>query len=135
MQEPPQIAPFIAWVMLGGALPAPGQSAPEGALVRMSPQLHPVRDAAGDWHPPAGLDAARFASLRDLLTRHPDDPEAVATFALDWIADRVPNQAIRADRNLHCEIGHATFSAARAAWIDRVRTGATDSCAESAAAA
>jgi deferrochelatase/peroxidase EfeB len=118
VQDPPDVATFIAHVALGQPLPRDERAPVSGALVRMNPLVQPVRDPQRKWVVPAGLTASDFALLqeRNLLAQGEEDIRLIERFAQAWVHDRVPNQPIRADRNLRCEVGHPTFGEAKRAW-------------------
>jgi uncharacterized protein len=118
LDDPPDAATFISHVTLNQALPdAPDQQIGTGCIVRLSPVIRPVKEG-GAWRLPKGLPLAEFVALTDL------DMDAVENAQVDlikklgtaWIADAVPNQAIRSGVDFCCEIGHSTFSAGKQAW-------------------
>ena len=129
LDDPPDTASYIAHVMLRQPL-SQDVNAPvvTGAVVRMNPLVQPVLDegATGKiWRVPDLRGAAdkkanlrRFKDLKDLDMDavEDDDVEKIADFADAWLADRVPNQPIRAGRDLRPQIGHARYSSAKASW-------------------
>lgn len=122
LDDPPDAATFIAHVMTGG--PKGVQPPADSRIVRLSPLVSPVKDAAGKWTAPEGMTAAQFKFLcgldMDAVEQH--QVAAIADYAALWIADKAPNQPIRADGDtLEPEIGFGRFSQARAAWED-IRT-------------
>ncbi|MDE3085085.1 MAG: patatin, partial [Verrucomicrobiota bacterium] len=130
VDDPPDAASFHAHLALTQRLPAaPDQPIADGPIVRLNPLVRPVRDAQGAWIPPQLNPGAPQNDLGDLKALATLDMDATADsdialiqkLADAWINDRVPNQPIRWRRNDDpgCEIGHACFSAARAAWLAR----------------
>lgn len=122
LDDPPDAATFIAHVALGQPLPAPGQVVSAGSVVRMNPVGRPVKQ--GDtWTLPEGMTLSQFSSLAELELDAVEDAEVelIRKLGDGWLAGRIPNQAIRAGADFHCEIGQATFAEARQAWqqIDR----------------
>lgn len=124
LDDPPDSATYTAHVMLGQPLPDPNGSGvrppvTNGSVVRMSPVIRPVRDTCNTpWRLPDGMKLGVFEKLREL------DLDAVDTEDVDrlveagrlWIAGSLPNQAIRENKEYECQIGHATFGEALAAW-------------------
>jgi len=125
LADPPDVATFVAHVMLGQTLPRSEAELPVagGSVVRMNPLIQPWRDAADSrWIRPAGLTIAQFKALRELNTDAVEDEEIarIDQLCTAWLADQVNNQPIRANgRTLGCEIGHRLFSAAKAEWLRR----------------
>jgi hypothetical protein len=122
LDDPPDAATYIAHVTLHQPLPTgPDQRVGTGCVVRMSPVIRPVREG-GAWQLPKGLTEQEFAALADLSMDAVENAqvELIRRLGIEWLADRVPNQPIRAGADYACEIGHATFSEARQAW-ERLR--------------
>jgi hypothetical protein len=122
LDDPPDAATFIAHVTLHQPLPTgPDQPVETGCVVRMSPVIRPVKEG-GAWRLPNGLTEQEFAALADLSMDAVKDAqvELIRRLGIEWLADRVPNQPIRAGADYACEIGHATFGEARQAW-ERLR--------------
>ena len=120
LDDPPDIATFIAHVMTGAnsGLEAPVVS----RVVRMSPVVSPLPAAGGGWTPPAGWSLAQFRYLANIVMDAvaQTDIAFIAVFCGYWLADRAPIQPIRPSGQAfdpqHPEIGYATFSEAKAAW-------------------
>ena len=124
LADPPDVATFIAHVMLGQRLPHAEADVPVtgGSVVRLNPLIQPWRDAADSrWMRPAGLTIPQFKALRELNTDAVEDEEIarIDQLCTAWLADQVYNQPIRANRKLECEIGHRLFSAGKAEWLRR----------------
>jgi hypothetical protein len=121
IDDPPDAATFIAYIALRQPIPTSSKPAPtSGNIVRMNPMVQPVLRHDGSWGPPTGLSLADFGSLvqLDMDAIQQADVLKIHNFCIQWIADKVPNQPIRANsNNFVCEIGHAAFSQARAAWL------------------
>jgi hypothetical protein len=118
IDDPPDAASFIAHVALGQPLPAlGGPPVTNGDLVRLSPLVQPVL-TNGVWALPTGYDDEAFEWIANL------DMDAVKSEQIDWIwrlsdawfAGHILNQAIRADRDFQCQIGHRFFAEGRDAW-------------------
>ena len=118
LYDPPESATFVAHVMLGQPLPAPGVELPlSGNVVRLSPLIRPVQKG-GKWVPPEGMDDKKFERLAklELDAVAPEGVQLIKALGDVWIAGAPINQPIRSGRNLRPEIGHETFAAAKAAW-------------------
>ena len=118
LDDPPDAATFIAYVALDQALPdSPGQQIDKGRIVRMSPVIRPVT-TDGRWTLPKGLSEKEFVALANLEMDAVENAQVALIHKLgtQWMADNVPNQAIRNGSDFSCEIGHATFSEAKQAW-------------------
>jgi hypothetical protein len=128
--------------MLGGGLPATVADCPwqQTSIVRMNPLIRPVIDGSGSWAYPDKLPqddttpqeapgkwtAEEFAALAgmDLAVTDPAAIQSIADFCAGWMQDKWTNQPIRhgsdgsatAPNVNFCEIGHATYSLAKAAW-------------------
>ena len=122
VDDPPDAASFESYVALGRPLPAPGGPrdppfAPE-AFVRLNPMVEP-RLVGRVWRPPPGLDLKAFAAIAALEMDAVENEQVAMIRRLGrrWLADQIGNQAIRSNsQTFRCEIGHPTFSAAKAAW-------------------
>ena len=120
VDDPPDAASFLAHVMTGGAppLPAPADSRADSRIVRINPMIAPVRDAAGMWRLPPGLDEDAFTALAGLAMDAVEQKEvlAIENLAGEWLRDNVRNQPIRMNESLECELGQGWYSQAKAAW-------------------
>ncbi|HLJ19681.1 MAG TPA: hypothetical protein VKU84_05760, partial [Stellaceae bacterium] len=116
LDDPPDVASFIAHVMTGGAAGLP--KGIESRIVRMNPLISPVK-VAGIWTAPGDLTAAQFTHLADLdmdAIAQPD-VDAISELADLWLKDEARNQPIRMDGDtLQREVGPDRFSGALAAW-------------------
>ena len=111
--DPPDAATYTAHIV---TMNPPGAC---GRVVRLSPVVQPVKDAAGAWAYPAGLPSPLFENLSKL---HMDavqaaDVQNIISLGQAWIADQANNQAIRMGDDLSCRLGHSTFSAGVAQWM------------------
>jgi hypothetical protein len=120
LDDPPDIASFIAHVMTGGSAGAPAPA--KSRIVRMNPLISPL-GTPGAWRAPgdpaAPMTAAQFDYLVRLDVDAVEQPEvaAIGSFARLWIEGQVSNQPIRMDRDtLALELGDASFPAAAASW-------------------
>lgn len=120
LDDPPDIASFIAHVTTGGAT---GLSPPViSRLVRMSPLISPLPAAGGGWAPPTGWSVAQLLYLSNigLDALAPTEIAYINDYCTYWLGDRAPNQPIRPNGATFDpqtpEIGYARFSQAKAAW-------------------
>ena len=117
LDDPPDIATFLAHVMTGSGI---GLNKPpaDSRIVRMNPLISPV-DSAGVWTAPGSMSAAQFAFLASLDMDAVQQPQvdAIARYADLWVQNRAPNQPIRMNGNtLTPELGQTTFQNASVAW-------------------
>ncbi|MEQ1710324.1 MAG: patatin-like phospholipase family protein [Hyphomicrobium sp.] len=131
LDDPPDSATFTTHVLLGQPLPDPDAKPPlqppvAGTVVRMSPVIRPVRASPNDmWRLPEGLGIDDFLAIQKLeldAIGAADVARLVVAGEL-WLADQLPNQAIRETKEHECQVGHATFSTALAAWRRLAGTG------------
>jgi hypothetical protein len=120
LDDPPDIASFLAHVMTGGGanVPTPAQS----RIVRMNPLISPMGQP-GAWRAPgaptAPMTAAQFAYLTRLDMDAVDQSQvnAITEFADLWLKGNVSNQPLRMDSDtLKPELGYGSFQDAAAAW-------------------
>jgi hypothetical protein len=125
LDDPPDIASFLAHVMTGGGIGLPPALRPVAVvsrIVRMSPMISPVSETTGGsrtWAPPGNLTPADFQFLAQLGMDAVEQRQvdAISSYTALWLADIAPNQPVRMDGgSLACEIGQDRFSAANAAW-------------------
>lgn len=119
LSDPPDAHSFIAHVMLGGGLPTTPCSPAPSNIVRFNPLIQPDGNSVTGWQLPSGLTNKDFARLveLDLAAVEDKDVRLIQQFCKLWMEDKIPNQAIRADSDFSCEIGHDKFSKARAACL------------------
>jgi hypothetical protein len=128
VDDPPDVATFLAHVMTGGlrGLPDPLQAdGPRGLpyplqsrIVRMSPLVRPVTQD-GRWMAPGGLTSEEFGRLAglgiDAIQRK--EVALIERYAKLWLGNLAPNQPIRMNGDtFECEVGHEWFGDALAAW-------------------
>ncbi len=120
LDDPPDAASFHAHVALGGKLPAgPALVQASGPVVRLNPMIQPVRDADGRWATPPGISDFGALARLDIDAVAQADMLRIVELGRAWLANTVPNQPIRTNRDtLACEIGQPTFDRALAAWRD-----------------
>lgn len=92
-----------------------------GSVVRMNPMIQP-KLINGSWLPPPELDCDEFKAIAELPVDALEQPdvERVSRLCDLWLDNNsnIPNQPIRSNsKDFTCEIGHPSFSEARAAWI------------------
>ena len=130
LDDPPDIATFIAHVMTGGdsGLVPPE---PKSRIVRMNPLICPMKATAGSidpWAAPGGIGEERFNYVKnmDMDAVEQDQIDAIVEYTDLWLNDLAMNQPIRMDGDtLTCEVGQDRFSQAEAAWNNLLRTGET----------
>ena len=117
--DPPDVATFHAHVALRQPMPERSSGPTQGNVVRFCPVVRPIwKPERGLWDLPRGFSESEFESF----VRMRLDPMSKADLALiskmsaAWIADEIPNQPIRMGDHMQCDIGHDTFSQARAYW-------------------
>jgi len=117
LDDPPDIASFLAHVMTGGpsGLKAPITS----RVVRMNPLISPIKDISGNWVAPEGMTKSQFSYIAsldmDAVEQHQVD--MISNFADLWLKSKVPNQPIRKNGDtFKSELGQAWFQEAFAAW-------------------
>jgi hypothetical protein len=119
VDDPPDVASYLAHVALGGPMPIDAAHVEAaGPVVRLSPMIQPVPDGHGGWATPAGL--SDFAGLKHLGMDAVQDADLalIVQFGTAWIAGTVKNQPIRTNRTtLACEIGQDSFERALACWM------------------
>jgi hypothetical protein len=117
LDDPPDIATFLAHVMTGSGMGLRKPDA-DSRIIRMNPLIRPVR-MRGKWHAPDSMSSDEFTYLKSL------DMDAVAQAQVDaiskyadlWIKDKAPNQPIRMKGDtFRRELGQTTFRAAVRAW-------------------
>lgn len=118
LDDPPDLATFVAHVLTGGGVGAPAPA--DSRIVRMNPLVSPMRNAFGHWIAPDGLTLAQFQALAKLPMDALEQSEVltIASYADHWLNDQTYNQPVRMDAdNFICELGQMSYSAAKAAWI------------------
>ncbi len=116
MDDPPDVATFLAHVMTGGDTIIDG--APASRVVRMNPKISPV-GAAGAWEPPGAMTVQQFKDISTLAVDALEQKEVdkIAAYTDLWLAGAVPNQPIREDTTtMQLELGSATFKQAKDLW-------------------
>ena len=117
LDDPPDSASYIAHIitLAGPALPTGVVS----RIVRMSPLVSPVMNAAGQWTPPGGMTAAAFQALCniDMDAVAQTEVNAISSYADLWLNGNAPNQLIHTNGAAQpTGIGYSTFAAALNAW-------------------
>lgn len=122
LDDPPDAATYVAYLMLGHTPPHAGHEVPDTRLVRMNPVLCPTHEGAR-WTLPTGFcEPEAFARLAELeLDAHLDaDIRLIDEFARAWrfahAADELPNQGIRQRWDGSLDFGHATYDDAKRRW-------------------
>jgi hypothetical protein len=103
LDDPPDVATFLAHAMTGGATPS--------RMVRMNPLIGPI--PVGDMT----QDQLKALVGLDLDAIRQPQVDMISSYADLWLADIAPNQPIRMDgTTLAPELGQGKFSEARKAW-------------------
>ncbi|HET6160773.1 MAG TPA: patatin-like phospholipase family protein [Dongiaceae bacterium] len=142
LADPPDAASFIAHVMLDGKISGnAARPVTTGPIVRLNPLIQPVlasRDGSDFWILPRtvrgpdhtwgqfprdaqpALDKDRFEALVKMDMDAVEDKEVrlIREFAQLWMDDHIPNQSVRVDGRLDCQIGHRWFSQGLSQAID-----------------
>jgi len=117
LDDPPDIATFLAHVMTGGGT---GLNKPpaDSRIIRMNPLISPVKNA-GAWCAPGTMTEAQFTSLAklDMDAVEQAQVDAISNYADLWLQGIAPNQPLRMNGDtLDPELGQITFPTAAAAW-------------------
>ncbi|HEY5071748.1 MAG TPA: patatin-like phospholipase family protein [Caulobacteraceae bacterium] len=118
VDDPPDVATFLAHVMTGGGagVTAPAQS----RIVRLNPLISPLWDPqAGAWKAPGSMTTAQFKYFAniDMDAIDPNQVAYITSYAASWLANLAPNQPMRMNGDtLAPELGYASFADALAAW-------------------
>jgi uncharacterized protein len=117
LDDPPDIATFLAHVMTGSGI---GLNKPpaDSRVVRMNPLISPI-NSAGAWTAPGSMTAAQFTYLVNLGFDAIQQAQvnAISAYADLWLRNQAPNQPIRMNGDtLALELGQGWFQDAVAAW-------------------
>lgn len=121
LDDPPDIATFLAHVMTGSGIGLGTQLA-DSRIVRMSPLVSPVKkvvNGADIWTAPGSMTVAQFNNLVNLDFDAVEQPQVdeITKYADLWVENEAPNQPIRMDGNtLVRELGQGSFGTAKSAW-------------------
>jgi hypothetical protein len=116
MDDPPDVATFLAHVMTGGGQGL-NRSVPS-RVVRLNPLISPV-GAAGTWRPPGQMTTQQFIDMvkLDVDAIEQELVDKIIDYTKRWIAGEAPNQPIRADSDtLVPELGDTQFKQAVGTW-------------------
>jgi len=117
LDDPPDIATFLAHVMTGSGIELNKPPA-VSRVVRMNPLISPVMQG-GAWSAPGSMTSAQFKYLAnlDMDAIQQVQVNAIAGYADLWVQNVAPNQPIRMNTStLAPELGPVTFGDALAAW-------------------
>jgi len=117
LDDPPDVASFMAHVMTGGP-PADATSPADSCIVLMSPMIAPVLNADNKFVLPNGMDEDAFDNLvkMDMDAVDQDEVDEIVNFAQLWLAGSISNQPVRAAADLTPEIGQGRYALAKEAW-------------------
>jgi len=123
LDDPPDVASFMAHVMSGGP-PAAAFAPVDSSIVRMNPMVAPVLDDEDQFVLPHGMDADSFDALvkLDMDAVQQDEVDEIVNFAKLWLKGSISNQPVRAAADLTPEIGQAKYAQAKAAWQQLLAT-------------
>jgi len=116
MDDPPDVATFLAHVMTGGDTNIAGS--PASRVVRMNPKISPA-GSPGAWGPPGKMTLEQFKDISTLAVDvlEQKDVDKIAAYTELWLKGEVPNQPIREDTTtMTLELGSATFKEAASLW-------------------
>jgi hypothetical protein len=116
MDDPPDVATFLAHIMTGGDTNIAGSRA--SRIVRMNPKISPA-GAPGAWGPPGKMTVQQFKDISTIAVDalEQKDVNKIAAYTELWLAGDVPNQPIREDTTtMKLELGSATFKEAASLW-------------------
>ena len=116
MDDPPDVATFLAHVMTGGDTQVAGS--PASRVVRMNPKISPV-GYPGAWGPPGGMTVQQFTDMVNLPVDALEQKlvDKISAYTELWLAGAVPNQPIREDTTtLKLELGSPSFKEAASVW-------------------
>jgi len=117
LDDPPDIATFLAHVMTGSGIGL-NQPSADSRVVRMNPLISPVMKA-GVWSAPGSMSAAQFTYLAklDMDAVEQAQVDAISKYADLWVQSVAPNQPIRMNGDtLVPELGQTRFQDAVSAW-------------------
>jgi len=123
LDDPPDVASFMAHVMSGG--PPDGLLKPvDSSIVRMNPMVAPVLNDENEFVLPHGMDADSFDALvkLDMDAVQQEEVDEIVNFAKLWLKGSISNQPVRAASDLTPEIGQAKYAQAKAAWQALIAT-------------
>jgi uncharacterized protein len=121
LDDPPDIATFLAHVMTGSGLGLETGLA-DSRIIRMSPLVSPVKKTVNGtevWTAPGSMTVAQFKNLVNLDFDAVEQAQVdeITKYADLWLKNEAPNQPIRMDGStLVRELGQSSFGAAKAAW-------------------
>jgi uncharacterized protein len=121
LDDPPDIATFLAHVMTGSGIGLGTQLA-DSRIVRMSPLVSPVKkmvNGTDAWTAPGSMTVAQFKNLVNLDFDAVEQPQVdeITKYADLWLNNEAPNQPIRMNGStLARELGQSSFSTAKIAW-------------------
>jgi uncharacterized protein len=116
MDDPPDVATFLAHVMTGGDTIIAGS--PASRVVRMNPKISPA-GSPGAWGPPGPMTIEQFKDISTLAVDalEQKDVDKIAAYTELWLKGDAPNQPIREDTTtMKLELGSATFKQAASLW-------------------
>ncbi|HTF70514.1 MAG TPA: hypothetical protein VK638_48360 [Edaphobacter sp.] len=121
LDDPPDIATFLAHVMTGGGVGLGTQLA-DSRIIRMSPLVSPVKKLVNGtevWSAPSSMTPEQFKNLVNLDFDAVEQTQVaeIMGYADIWVKGEAPNQPIRMNGDtLVRELGQDRFGTAKAAW-------------------
>lgn len=111
LNDPPDAASYHAFCLLGLHVFCENKR-----FFRLNPLVKPVpkNDGTGEFKCPEGLNREQFLFLSELEMDATDSLEidAIEHLAKQWIANKIPNQPIRAGKSAGSTIGESTYKEA-----------------------
>jgi hypothetical protein len=123
LDDPPDVASFMAHVMSGGP-PAAAVAPVDSSIVRMNPMIAPVLNEEDQFVLPHGMDDESFENLvkLDMDAVEQEQVDEIVNFARLWLKGSISNQPVRAAVDLTPEIGQGKYALAKAAWLQLTQT-------------
>jgi hypothetical protein len=117
LDDPPDVASFVAHVMSGGP-PAGAVTPVDSSIVRLNPMIAPVVNEEDEFVLPHGMDAESFENLvkLDMDAVEQDQVDEIVNFARLWLKGSISNQPVRAAADLTPVIGQGKYAQGKDAW-------------------
>jgi hypothetical protein len=118
LDDPPDMATYVAHVVLSSGRLLSGLGPMEGPFVRMTPLVRPIQVEPRHWALPKTITKDEFTRLvgLDLDATSAEDIALLTKLAEAWIAGDIANQAIHETSDFEADIGERTFADALQHW-------------------
>jgi uncharacterized protein len=122
LDDPPDVASFMAHVMSGGP-PVAAVAPVDSSIVRLNPMIAPVLNEESEFVLPHGMDADSFENLvkLDMDAVEQDQVDEIVNFARLWLKGSISNQPVRAAADLTPEIGQGKYAQGKLAWSQLIQ--------------